>query len=457
MERRPTRRETLLGLAALSTSLAGCGESGPQRNTPTDRTPTDGTGSTRSTDGTADGGGGPDGGTTATAVPPGERELGAELVAEGFPAPLGVETPQQGRHFVADQTGRVYLVADGSQRPVLDIRDRLTDSLGSEEGLLGLAFHPDFAENGRVFVRYSADPRPGTPDDFDHTFVLAEFRADPASGTVDPASERTVLEIPEPQTNHNSGAVVFGPDGYLYVGVGDGGAANDQGRGHVSDWYGRVGGGNGQDVTENLLGSILRIDVDGREDGDPYAIPADNPLVGREGLDEHYAWGLRNPWRMSFGPDGRLFVADVGQNEWEEVNVVRNGGNYGWNVYEGDHCFQQRECPTVTPDGERLEPPIIEYGHGGGEVTGVAVIGGYLYDGDALPTFRGEYVFADFAAQGRIFVATETETGLWPTFAVPVRSQAFGPQVTAFGEDAAGELLVTTIGDGGKLFRLTPG
>jgi len=442
--------------------------------TPTDRTP-DGAGSTTTTQpggSPTDGGGGPDGSDGAnggtpspTDVPPGDRELGADLLAEGFPAPLGVEVPQPGRYFVADQRGRVYLVtANGNQRTYLDIEDRLTSSPGGEEGLLGLAFHPEFDDTGRFYVRYSADRRPGTPENYSHTFVLAEFTADPTADSADPSTERTVLEIPEPQTNHNSGAIAFGPEGYLYVGVGDGGAANDQGRGHVEDWYGRVRGGNGQDVTENLLGSILRIDVDergGSEAGDDgeegaYGIPEDNPLVGEAGLDEHYAWGMRNPWRLSFGPEGRLFVADVGQNAWEEVSIVRKGGNYGWNVYEGTHCFQQDECPAVTPDGERLQAPIIEYGHGGGAVSGVAVIGGYLYDGDALPAFRGEYVFADWRANGQLFVAPETQTGLWPTSAVPVRNEDFGPQVMAFGRDTDGELLVCTVGETGRLFRLTP-
>jgi len=181
-------------------------------------------------------------------------------------------------------------------------------------------------------------------------------------------SERTVLEIPEPQGNHNAGDLAFGPDGHLYVAVGDGGSGGDRGRGHVEDWYDANEGGNGQDVTENLLGSVLRIDVDGRDDGKAYAIPEDNPLVGREGLDEHFAWGLRNPWRMSF--DGKeLYVADVGQFAREEVSLVTNGGNYGWNVREGIECFGADDCPDETPPdvrgGEPLVDPVVEYPHSG--------------------------------------------------------------------------------------------
>ncbi|MEA5386361.1 PQQ-dependent sugar dehydrogenase [Haloarculaceae archaeon H-GB2-1] len=280
--------------------------------------------------------------------------LGVERLGEGFTSPVGLEMPDESRRFVVDQVGVVHLLDDDgvADDPYLDLRDRVVDVSGfSERGLLGLALHPDFAENGRLFVRYSSRSRPGTPTDYSHTFVLSEFTADPNARTVDRATERVVLTIPQPQSNHNAGSVAFGPDGYLYVGVGDGGAGGDQGTGHVEDWYEGNAGGNGQDVTRNLLGSVLRIDVDGRDDGKAYAVPEDNPLVGTDGLPEHYAWGFRNPWRLSFGPDGRLFVADVGQSEWEEVDIVEQGGNYGWNVREGSHCFRANECPDETPDG----------------------------------------------------------------------------------------------------------
>ena len=458
MRDRLSRRDALRGLATLSVPLAGCPSQGEDRVTPTDRTTTAENGTRTPTDG--------DPGTTPGATTPSLEGLvaGAEPLATGFTSPVGVEVPRPGRYAVVDQPGRVVLIENGSRHTYLDIRDRVVDVTGgySEMGLLGLAFHPEFASNGRLFVRYSAPPRPGTPDDYDHTFLLSEFSTEPGATSVDPATERTVMELPQPQPNHNSGALLFGPDGYLYVGTGDGGGANDTGTGHVQDWYGRVRGGNGQDVTENLLGSVLRIDVDDRADGTAYGIPDGNPLVGRAGLDEQFAWGFRNPWRMSFGPRGRLLVADVGQNRYEEVDVVRKGGNYGWNVYEGTHCFRQDSCPRTTPDGATLEPPVIEYGHGDAAVSGLAVVGGYLYDGTALPEFRGLYVFADWQANGRLFAARPTTTGLWETTTVPVANDDFGPKVLAFGRDADGELLVCTTenvgvtGSTGRLFRLRP-
>ncbi|MDG5776684.1 PQQ-dependent sugar dehydrogenase [Haloarculaceae archaeon H-GB1-1] len=389
--------------------------------------------------------------------------LGVERLGEGFTSPVGLEMPDESRRFVVDQVGVVHLLDDDgvADDPYLDLRDRVVDVSGfSERGLLGLALHPDFAENGRLFVRYSSRSRPGTPTDYSHTFVLSEFTADPNARTVDRATERVVLTIPQPQSNHNAGSVAFGPDGYLYVGVGDGGAGGDQGTGHVEDWYEGNAGGNGQDVTRNLLGSVLRIDVDGRDDGKAYAVPEDNPLVGTDGLPEHYAWGFRNPWRLSFGPDGRLFVADVGQSEWEEVDIVEQGGNYGWNVREGSHCFRANECPDETPDGNPLRPPAMEYPHSGDGPTGISVIGGYLYNGTAIPALRNRYVFADWRANGSLFVAREPDEGLWPIREVPVRGDV-GQFVLSFGQDADGELYVCTSNQGGvsgssgAVFRLT--
>ncbi len=440
MPQRHTRRRLLQGLATLSLPLAGC-VSAPEG------TQTDSTDRPTATPG--------DSGLAG-------RTLGAELVANGFTSPVGVEIPEPGRYFIVDQRGIVYLHRDGETWPYLDIRDRIVELSGYEErGLLGLAFHPEFSDNGQLYVRYSAPPRSGTPDSYDHTFVLSEFRADPTADTVESESERTVLEIPEPQSNHNGGAICFGPDGYLYVSVGDGGAANDRGPGHASDWY-ALAGGNGQDITENLLGSILRIDVDTVDEDRPYGIPPENPLVDRAGRPEHFAWGLRNPWRMSFTPDGRLLAADVGQNRWEELNVVQRGGNYGWNVYEGTHCFRRQECPTVTPDGERLRPPVVEYSHTGGTLSGLAIVGGYLYHGTSLPAFDGAYLFADWQAKGRLFAARPRETGLWPTNVIPVTNDAMGTNVLGFGQQPDGEILVCTTeradvgGSTGAVFRLTP-
>ncbi|MFB6146597.1 MAG: sorbosone dehydrogenase family protein [Halobacteriaceae archaeon] len=381
-----------------------------------------------------------------------------DTVARGFTSPVGVAfSPGESTLHVVDQPGEIYAARGRGLEPFLDIRDRVVDVSGySERGLLGLAFHPDYATNGRFYVRYSAPSREGTPSTYSHTFVLSEFRAD--AGSADPGSERTLLELPEPQSNHNAGAVTFGPDGYLYVATGDGGAGGDQGVGHAPDWYEGVAGGNGQDVTENRLGSILRIDVDGRESDRPYAVPDDNPLIGRPGYDEQYAWGFRNPWRMGFS-DGRLFAADVGQNAYEEVDIVRKGGNYGWNVREGTHCYATQSCPDQTPDGDPLVPPIVEYPHRmNGQALGRAVVGGYVADTDSLPDLRGQYVFGDWSAsfskpRGRLFAASPPDDGgLWPMQELPVAGASDGRLdrfVLAFGRDPAGELYVATTERGG--------
>ncbi|MDS0258405.1 PQQ-dependent sugar dehydrogenase [Haloarcula sp. S1CR25-12] len=415
----PTRRRFLAATGLSVASLAGCTSSESRPGTP-------------------------------TGTPSGLRLSGDELLS-GVPSPVDVAVPRPDEYFVADQTGTVSALdgADASPTTAVDLTDRMV-APGGEKGLLGLAVHPDYDGSGRVYLRYSAPLRERMPSDYSHTFVLSEFEL--SDGRIDPDSERVLLEIAEPQSNHNAGAVAFGPDGYLYVAVGDGGGGNDQGRGHVDDWYDAVAGGNGQDVTENLLGSVLRIDVDGGGSRRPYGVPDDNPLVGREGLDEQYAWGFRNPWRLSFGPDGRLFVADVGQSSYEEVNVVVAGGNYGWNVREGEPCFRAEECPSTGPDGEPLREPAIQYPHDGDGITGISVIGGYLYDGQEIPALRGRYVFADYLAEGQLFVATEGDDG-WSTTALPI--SGVEPNVLAFGETPAGELLVcSTGGSGGAVHRV---
>jgi glucose/arabinose dehydrogenase len=436
--RRRTRRSFLALAGAVGAGLAGC--SGPGGGSATAGT------TATETDATTAGGN-----STGTGPDPPDR-VGSTPLASGFVSPVGVEFPGTGRAYVVDQSGVVYAVGD-EREVFLDLRDRTVDVGGFDErGLLGVAFHPEFPADSRVFVRYSAPRREGTPSEYSHTFVLAAF--DAAADGADPDSERTLLEIPQPQANHNAGSVAFGPDDLLYVGVGDGGGANDQGSGHAEDWYDAAPGGNGQDVTANPLGSILRLDPD----GDPYAVPDDNPLVGRPGVDEQYAWGLRNPWRFSFDGD-RLLVADVGQSSWEEVNVVERGGNYGWNVREGPDCFDAADCPTETPDGDPLHDPVVAYPTGGdAPVSGRAVIGGYVYQGDAR-SLDGRYVFADWVSEGRLFVATPGGEE-WPTAAVPV--EGVGSYTLAFGRDPDGELYVCTTdqggvdGETGAVHRLAP-
>lgn len=417
--------------------------------------------------------------TTAGGASPGG--VTATPIGRGFTSPLDVVAPpgEPGRYLVADQKGVIERVDDGAvaEHPYLDIRDRAIDVSGgySEMGLLGVAPHPNYAENRQVYVRYSAPRRSGTPTSYSHTFVLSEFRAGEDGEAVDPSSERTLLEIPQPQPNHNAGSVGFGPDGFLYVGVGDGGGANDVGSGHVEDWYSGTAGGNGQDLTSNLLGSLLRIDVDNRDGDRPYAIPDDNPLVGAEGFDEHYAWGLRNPWRLSFDGDD-LYVADVGQNLREEINRVVKGGNYGWNVREGTLCFDAdtpssppEACPTSgpgRPDGtEPLRDPLIEYSQSDDDPPGgVAVVGGYRYRGDALSGLEGAYLFTDWNAQGRLFVARpDGGAETWPIGVIPMEGAegGLGNFVLGFGRDRDGEILICSTqeqgvtGSTGALHRLS--
>jgi glucose/arabinose dehydrogenase len=392
---------------------------------------------------------------------PFEPRIGLELVVEGFSAPVGLIPSRDGTGtlFVFDQAGlvRVLTPEDGLlDEPFLDLRERMVSlSTGFDErGLLGLAFHPSYAENGRFFVYYSAPLRSDAPSGWNHTSHISEFRVsedDPYQA--DPVSERVVLQVDQPQANHNAGQIVFGPDGFLYIPLGDGGGANDTGPGHPEQ-------GHGQDIT-TLKGSILRIDVDA---GDPYEIPPDNPFMGEEGRDEIYAYGFRNPFRITFDAGGpqALFAADAGQNLWEEVNNVQIGGNYGWNIKEGTHCFDPdnpNQVPEDCPDtGLRNEPfidPIIEYPHvRQPEGLGMAVIGGYIYRGNTLPDLQGRYIFGDWSSnfnqgQGVLLVASppETEGELWEIQELEVAGfpgGELGHFLLSFGQDEENELYVLT-------------
>jgi glucose/arabinose dehydrogenase len=408
--------------------------------------------------------------------------LGLELVADGLVQPVTMAEPPDGsgRLFVVDQIGRIRVVdADGEllAAPFLDVAAKMVTLRAGfdERGLLGLAFHPDYASNGRFYVYYSAPPRLAG---YDHTSRIAEYTVSSDPDVADPLSERTLLEIDQPQFNHNAGTLQFGPtDGYLYISVGDGGGAHDIGFGHVEDWYEVNEGGNGQDIEENLLGNILRIDVDG---GDPYGIPSDNPFVGMAGLDEIWAFGFRNPYRFSFDQGGShdLLAGDAGQHLWEEVSVVVRGGNYGWNVKEGPACFSTddpmvplEDCPDVDPDGRPLRDPEIAYlnaAQPGG--LGVVVIGGYVYRGDAVPQLRGRYIFGDFSTgffppDGLVFMAKPARgNSPWhiQELSFPERGGRLGEYVLGFGQDAAGEVYVLTsetagpTGSSGKVYRLVP-
>lgn len=423
--------------------------------------------------------GAPDPGPAAGQEPGAEEPLtlsdpavALEPVARGLTSPVALaEAPDgSGRLFVVDQIGVIRVISpDGDllDRPFLDLREQVVDLDESydERGLLGLAFHPDYADNGRFFVYYSAPLRPGAPGAWNNTSHLSEFRVSTDPLLADPSSERVLMLIDEPQANHAGGTVAFGPDGYLYLSLGDGGGAGDVGVGHPIP-------GNGQD-TSTLLGSILRIDVDS---GEPYAIPPDNPFATGAGAEEIYAYGFRNPYRFSFDrEDGRLFVGDAGQNLFEEVSVVERGGNYGWRIMEGTHCFDvdnpdspEAECPETGPDGRPLLPPVIEYSH---DELGLVVVGGYVYRGEALPGLEGAYVFGDWSESfdrpsGTILAAVpSSEGGLWPWQRVRIAGASdgeLGHYLQAFGEDADGELYVLVkdrpgpVGNTGQVLRMVP-
>ncbi len=396
-----------------------------------------------------------------------------ELIADGLTAPVSATHAGDGsgRLFIVDQAGAVRVVADDIllAEPFLDFSDRivLVNPFFDERGMLGLAFHPEYQRNGRFFVRYSA-PRDGTAGEpcFGtsrgcHSAVLAEFMVSANPNLADRSSGAILFEIEEPQFNHNSGGIAFGPDGMLYFTLGDGGGAND-GLADIPPSHGPIG--NAQDI-DTVLGSILRIDVDG---GAPYAVPSDNPFVGGPGADEIYAYGLRNPYRFSFDrKDGRLFLADVGQNRREEIDIIRNGGNYGWVTREGFDCFDPfapttppATCPDTGAFGEPLRDPIADYDHS----EGLAIIGGYVYRGRRFPELRGQYVFGDFSrtffpAAGRLFHlnADGGTPYVISEFRIGVEDDTLDRYVLGLGEDEAGELYLLTssnLGPSGETGRV---
>ncbi len=328
-----------------------------------------------------------------------------------------------GRVYVVEQHGVVHRIdpATPDRTDVfLDISPRVSRR-GNEEGLLGLAFDPAFPENGRFYVYYSAaSPRRS---------VLSRFETG-ANGLGDPASEAVLLEVAQPYSNHNGGMIEFGPDGMLYVALGDGGSAGDPRR-------------HGQDLG-TLLGAILRIDVTQPAGGAPYAIPADNPFAGRDDArGEIWAYGLRNAWRFSFDREtGDLWTGDVGQNALEEVDVVRRGRNYGWNEMEGSRCFR----PACDPGA--FEPPVAEYGRD----MGCSITGGYVYRGQRVPDLRGVYLYADFCS-GRIWGLRYD--GERVTEQAQLARAEF--QVPSFGEDEAGEVYVLGFDGGIYTFAGPPG
>jgi glucose/arabinose dehydrogenase len=327
-----------------------------------------------------------------------------------------------GNVYVVEQPGRIKVFdRDGNVRGTfLDIRSRIAS--GGERGLLGLAFHPKFAENRKFYVNYTRAA--------DGDTIVAQYTARSAT-SADPGSERVLLHIGQPYPNHNGGWIGFGPDGYLYDAQGDGGSGGDP--------------GNRAQNLGTMLGKILRIDVD---HGSPYAIPSDNPFRNRSGArKEIWAYGLRNPWRDSFDRvTGDLFIGDVGQNSWEEIDAQpassHGGVNYGWRRMEGNHCFERSDC-----NRSGLQRPVTEYSNTAGGAC--AVTGGYVYRGSAYPSLVGAYFFGDYC-NGRIYALRASAAVKGPTSDRLVLDS--GASISSFGEDASGELYITDLG--GTVYRL---
>ena len=423
-------------------------------------------------------------------VPTSDAAFALELVADGFTAPVwGINAPGSNKQlYVVDQVGTITAVKlePGKSRNVPEVVDFLDVGasgldlmvpLGAfgpgsfdERGLLGLAFHPDYRKNGLLYT-YTSEPI-GPAADFstmpdgeaaNSLSTIREWRVnDPkrASSVVDPSSSRVLLRIAEPQFNHNGGAIVFGPDELLYIAVGDGGNRDDQGVGHAA-------GGNGQDLSDgNVLGKILRIDPLGDNSANgQYGVPAGNPFVDEPGADEIYAYGFRNPFRISFDSEtGELYAADVGQGDVEEVDVVVKGGNYGWPVKEGTFLFDMNgdlngfasvDSPG-TPAG--LIDPIAQYDHD----EGVSITGGFVYRGNRVKDLRDTYVFGDFTTSfagplGRMF---HIDANGDLKVLEPSGQEGVGMFVTGFGQDRKGELYImgqqgfTPVGNTGQVFKI---
>lgn len=360
---------------------------------------------------------------TATATPAVLSEIILKPVASGFVEPTYLAHAGDERLFVVEKAGRIQIVTGEGpgSTPFLDIVDRV-GSNRSEQGLLSLAFHPNFDQNGRFYVNYT---------NLGGNTIVSSFLVspdDPNRAQAD--SEQILLQVNQPFANHNGGQIKFGPDGYLYIGMGDGGSQGDPQN-------------NGQDG-RTLLGSLLRIDVDG---GTPYEIPSNNPYDASSGqAEELWATGLRNPWRFSFDRQtGDLYLTDVGQNNWEEVNFQHanwtGGANYGWNILEGSHCYRTQSCIQ-----EGLVLPVAEYSHDGGNCS---ITGGYVYRGEQYPLLRGNYFFADYCS-GTFWSLLRHPDASWQQTVV-LQSDLF---VSSFGEDVNGELYALDIASG-TIYQLT--
>jgi glucose/arabinose dehydrogenase len=403
-------------------------------------------------------------------------EITLEPVIEGLHFPVELSFLPNGERLVVERFGLIMRHTDDglAERPFLDLRERMA-KVEAEKGLLGLALHPNFAENRKLYVRYSAPLGEGMPEDYSHTGVLAEFRATQDLTGVEPNSERRLLEIPEPGAQHNAGDLSFGPDGYLYASLGDGQRTNlERDIDDSSWWYDQ--GQAAQNTEDNLLGSILRIDVDNPDGDRPYGIPPENPLVGDAGRDEYFAWGLRNPYRMSFD-DGDLYVGDVGEHIRESVYLVEAGNNCGWPIIEGSSCSAStsighavsenpakafnpktwlaqtnrispvKVCPPSSESSGRFTDPIVEYQRTGSR----SVTGGVVYRGEEVPELQGQYIFGDFIVPAPIFALENPGEGDRPQpmqrlQATHTDNGRLQSGLLAFARDGDGEVYVLTTG-----------
>ncbi|MGV3484664.1 MAG: PQQ-dependent sugar dehydrogenase [Planctomycetaceae bacterium] len=340
-----------------------------------------------------------------------------------------------GRLFIASQKGPVFWINQSDTnveepKPFIDLSDRVSyKDRENEEGLLGMAFHPKFKENGFFYVYYTTTQRP-------HVSIISRFTASGDNHSVgDPSSEVELMRIQQPFWNHNGGTILFGPDGYLYIGLGDGGKGNDPLQ-------------SGQDLSK-LLGSVLRIDVDGTSDKAPYRIPADNPFVNTaDAWPEIYAYGIRNIWRMAFDPKTQdLYAADVGQNEWEEVNIITRGGNYGWSLREGAHRFTLGGLKGSDARPDLIEP-LIEYPHT--DDWGKSVTGGAVYRGKSTPALDGYYLYGDYVT-GRLWAMKFDRDANKVVENRPIAWNQL--PVFTFGQTDDGEVLMSTMMSGGVIYR----
>jgi glucose/arabinose dehydrogenase len=350
--------------------------------------------------------------------------LKAQEIITGLQAPLDMAFPGNGDILVAEQAGKIRLIKNGklTEAPVLDISSKIIKTMPVDvRGLLGFTIHPKFNSNHKVYVFYSALT---TTPNSDHKNVIAEYTLSTNSTEVDPNSGRILFTADEPGQGDNGGGLKFGPDGYLYIAMGDGGGGGDK--------HGPIGNGQNKNT---LLGKILRIDVNSDS---TYTVPKDNPFVGTaDTRPEIWAYGLRNAWRFSFDKATKqLFTSDVGEGAWEEQDIIEKGGNYGWRLVEGNHCFN----PKVDCDFTGTIKPISEYDH----KSGVCVIGGYVYNGKQLPSaLKGKYFFADWT--GPIYYIEKTGTQ-WQRGKVELKDYPQNLKITSWGEDPSGEIYVITNG-----------